>query len=92
VRRPQLDKERGLYALIAAASLVVIYVVAFIVSNSGTVKLSFVLFDAHLSLIILMVACLAIGFGLGVLVLRVLERGRRSPEPPAAADAPTPRV
>ena len=93
MRKPNVDPERRLYALVAVAALVVIYVVAFIVSNAASVKLSFVVFDASLSLIILMVGCLLIGFGLGILATRVTarrRRGRTSEATPGADPDATP--
>ena len=68
--------ERGLYGLIAAAALVVIYLVAFIVSNATEVKVSFVLFSGAASLILVMVFCILLGVVLGVVVGRLFERNR----------------
>ena len=72
----QRPSERGLYALVAVGALLVIYVVAFVVSNSGSVSLSFVLFHGSLPLILLMVICVALGVGLGVALTRIVARVR----------------
>ena len=53
------DSERVLYALIAIVALVVIYLVAFVLSNTQSVRVSFVLFDGTASLIWVMLILVA---------------------------------
>ncbi len=83
--------ERGLYTLIAVTALLVIYVVAFVVSNSGDVKVSFVLFGGRAPLILVMTLCVAVGLLLGIAVARVGTRLRnRTPEIEEPHDDPGP--
>jgi len=72
--------ERRLYALLAAAALVVIYLVAFIVSNARSVKVSFVVASGHVSLIWVMLGALLVGVILGVAAVELRRRagGRQS--------------
>jgi uncharacterized integral membrane protein len=77
VKLPERKSEQGIYLLIAVAALVVIYVVAFIVSNARRVEVSFVAFDAKAPLIVLMLACVLLGLAIGLLVARIAERRRR---------------
>ena len=61
--------------------LIVLWVIAFIVKNSDSVKIDFVLFSAHASLIWLLILLLAIGFLGGVLVSQLYRRrSGRSPD------------
>jgi uncharacterized integral membrane protein len=74
VKLPERKSEQGIYLLIAVAALVVIYVVAFIVSNARRVEVSFVAFDAKAPLIVLMLACVLLGLAIGLLVARIARR------------------
>ena len=76
MKLPERKSEQGIYLLIAVAALVVIYVVAFIVSNARRVEVSFVAFDAKAPLIVLMLACVLLGLVIGLLVARIAERRR----------------
>jgi uncharacterized integral membrane protein len=77
VRLPNRSSEQGVYAMIAAAALVVIYLVAFVVSNATSVRVSFVVFDARASLIIVMLVCVLLGIVLGVLAARLAAQRRQ---------------
>jgi uncharacterized integral membrane protein len=72
------ESERGLYTLIAITALLVIYVVAFVVSNSGRVEVSFVLFSGRAPLILVMVLCVGVGLLLGMVAGRLGTRLRES--------------
>jgi uncharacterized integral membrane protein len=87
-----------LYAVLIALVLIVLWLIAFIVKNDEKVQLDFVLLDAHLSLIWLIILLLAIGFLGGVLTsqlyrrprsmaARTAEARRRTPSSIAAGDS-----
>jgi len=76
VKLPERKSEQGIYLLIAVAALVVIYVVAFIVTNATRVEVSFVAFDARAPLIVLMVVCVLLGVVIGIVAARIVERRR----------------
>jgi uncharacterized integral membrane protein len=76
VKLPERRSEQGIYLLIAVAALVVIYVVAFIVTNSKRVDVSFVAFDARAPLIVLMLMCVLLGVLLGLVGARIAARRR----------------
>ncbi len=76
VRRARDVSERGLYALLAAVALLVIYLVAFVVSNTERVEVSFVVFDARASLIWVMLVCTIIGIGVGIALSTLWHRTR----------------
>ncbi len=78
MKLPGKPTEKALYALVAAGALLVIYAVAFVVSNSGSVQVSFVVGSTRVPLILLMVLCVAIGGALGVVLVRVASRLRHS--------------
>jgi uncharacterized integral membrane protein len=65
------ESERRLYTLIAVTALLVIYVVAFVVSNSTRVEVSFVIFSGRAPLIVIMLLCVVIGVAIGVIAGRV---------------------
>src|SRR3712207_1218677 len=74
--RGDASSERVVYGLIALLALVVIYVVAFVLSNTTSVRVSFVLFETDASLIWVMLICTLLGLLAGVLVSRVVARRR----------------
>jgi uncharacterized integral membrane protein len=80
-RRPEgplEDWQPRLYAILIAFVLIVAWLIAFIVKNSDRVKIDFVLFAAHTSLIWLIILLLAIGFLGGVLLSQLYRRRGRS--------------
>jgi uncharacterized integral membrane protein len=79
VKLPERRSEQGIYLLIAVAALVVIYVVAFIVTNSKRVEVSFVAFDARAPLIVLLLICVLLGVVIGIVGARIAERRRDEP-------------
>ena len=79
-RRPSGPIEEWqprLYAILIALVLIVAWLIAFIVKNDDNVQLDFVLFDAHLSLIWLIILLLAIGFVGGVMSSQLYRRRRQ---------------
>ena len=65
-----------MYALLAIAALLIIYLVAFVVANSNRVEVSFVVADAHASLIWVMLVCTAIGIVIGIVLSKLWGRTR----------------
>jgi uncharacterized integral membrane protein len=61
----------------AGLGLIAIYVVAFIVQNSGKVSLDFIFFSAHVGLIWLLLLGFALGLAGGVLGSQLYRRRRR---------------
>jgi uncharacterized integral membrane protein len=76
VKLPERKSEQGIYLQIAVAALLVIFLVAFVVSNARRVRISFVAFDAQGPLIAVMVLCILLGLVGGVVIGRVAERRR----------------
>ena len=76
MKLPERKSEQGIYLQIAVAALIVIFLVAFVVSNAGRAKISFVAFDAEAPLIVVMVICILLGVIGGVAIGRVAERRR----------------
>jgi uncharacterized integral membrane protein len=69
--------------------LIVAWVIAFIIKNDENIQVDFVLLDAHLALIWLIILLLAIGFLGGVLTSQLYRRRRelgRSAEQHRGAD------
>ncbi|CAA9551885.1 MAG: hypothetical protein AVDCRST_MAG79-2773 [uncultured Thermoleophilia bacterium] len=75
--RGRADPERLVYGLLALLALIVIYLVAFVLSNTTTVPVSFVLFDTDASLIWVMLICTLLGLVAGVAASRLVT-GRRA--------------
>jgi uncharacterized integral membrane protein len=73
---PIEEWQPRLYAVLIALVLIVLWLIAFIVKNDDRVQLDFVLLDAHLSLIWLIILLLAIGFAAGVLASQLYRRRR----------------
>ena len=67
--------DRKRLAAAAVLSLVAIWLVAFIVSNSETVRVSFVFGDLSLSLIWVMIICAVLGAMLAFAIPRISRRG-----------------
>jgi uncharacterized integral membrane protein len=73
--REGLD-ERQVRQLAVAGGLILVVclVLLFIVENSGTVKVSFVFFSAHISLIWVIVLSAVVGAGAGLVIERLVRR------------------
>ena len=65
------------WALVLFAALAV-YAVLLIILNDDKVDVSFVFFTAEISLLVLIVLCLGIGFAAGYLADRLRERRKRA--------------
>jgi uncharacterized integral membrane protein len=73
---PVEEWQPRLYAILIALVLIVVWLIAFIVKNDDKVQLDFVLLDAHVSLIWLIILLLALGFLGGVLTSQLYRRRR----------------
>jgi uncharacterized integral membrane protein len=73
---PIEDWQPRLYAILVGLLVIVAYVIAFIIKNSDRVKIDFVLFSTHTSLIWLIILLLAIGSIVGVLLSQLYRRRR----------------
>ena len=71
---PIEDWQPRLYAILVGLLVIVAYVIAFIIKNSDRVKIDFVLFSTHTSLIWLIILLLAIGSIVGVLLSQLYRR------------------
>jgi uncharacterized integral membrane protein len=69
-------RARRFYAKLILLAALVIYVVAFVIANSGKVKVDFLVHKSHLSLIWLILLCLAIGLVGGMLISQLARRRR----------------
>jgi uncharacterized integral membrane protein len=76
------DWQPRLYAILIGLVLIIAYVIAFIVKNNDRIQIDFVLFDAHTSLIWLIILLLAIGFIGGVMLSQLYRRRRLLGAPP----------
>lgn len=74
---PIEEWQPRLYAILIALVLIVAWLIAFIVKNDDNVQLDFVLLDAHLSLIWLIILLLAIGFLGGIMSSQLYRRRRQ---------------
>jgi uncharacterized integral membrane protein len=74
---PIEEWQPRLYAVLIGLGLIVVWLIAFIVKNDDKVQLDFVLLDAHLSLIWLIILLLAIGFLGGILTSQLYRRRRQ---------------
>jgi uncharacterized integral membrane protein len=81
LRRKGLDSETRetfqprLWFIVGALVLIVGYIVAFIAENTKSVRVHFVFYTAHTSVIWVVLLALAIGLAVGVLISQ-LERRR----------------
>jgi uncharacterized integral membrane protein len=74
---PLEDWQPRLYAMLIGFVLIVAWLIAFIAKNNDSVKIDFVIFAGHASLIWLMILLLAIGFLGGVVLSQVYRRRRQ---------------
>jgi uncharacterized integral membrane protein len=80
--RKKLNRER---ARIAAAAILLIVLVAFVIDNSQTVKVGFVFFSAQVSLIWVLIITAVLGAAADrlVILLRARRRSKATRTPPA---------
>ena len=82
IDRTKLDEQRqqwqpGLWARIVVVLLVVAYVIAFVVKNSGSVTIDFVFGSASVGLIWLLLLGVGLGLLLGILLAQLYRRRGR---------------
>ncbi len=75
------DRQPLLYVSLIALGLLLAYVIAFVIENSGKVSIHWVFGTTHASLIFVILVSLAIGIFLGVLLSQLYRRRRRKQEP-----------
>jgi uncharacterized integral membrane protein len=68
------EYQPRLYAIIIGLGLIALWVIAFIVKNTDNIKVDFVLFSGHASLIWLLILLFGSGFLSGVLVSQLYRR------------------
>ena len=73
---PEEDEQRIPVRLILLG-LLALYVLLFIILNSGSVSVSFVFFSTKISLIVGLVLAIALGFAGGYLANEIRERRKR---------------
>ena len=76
-RRPLEEWQPRRWAILIGLAVLLAYAIAFVVENSKRVSVHFVLATAHVSLIWVMLLCLAIGVLGGVLLSQLHRRRRR---------------
>ncbi len=69
--------DRRAYALLVVFAVVLVYLIAFALLNTESVKVSFVFFSTTTSLIWLMLASTALGLLLGAIATMIVGRRRR---------------
>jgi uncharacterized integral membrane protein len=74
--RSSTATDRKRLAAVTIVCLVAIWLVAFIVSNAETVRVSFVFGHVSLSLIWVMIMCALLGAGLALAIPRLSRRGQ----------------
>lgn len=70
-------RETPTWTLVVFAALA-LYAILLVVLNDDKVDVSFVFFTAEISLLVLIVLCLGIGFASGYLADRIRERRKRA--------------
>jgi uncharacterized integral membrane protein len=68
--------DQGLYGVVGVLAVAALYVIGFVIKNSKSVSVDFVLFSAGVPLITLMVVMLLFGALLGVFLTLLLARRR----------------
>jgi uncharacterized integral membrane protein len=73
----QPPKTRDIPWMLVVFALLALYAVLLLILNADQVEVSFVFFTAEISLLVLILLCLVIGFAAGYLVERLRDRRRR---------------
>ena len=74
------DDEGGFPFRVVLLGLLGLYVLLFIILNSGSVSVSFVFFSSKISLVVGLVLAIALGFAGGYLTRELRERRRKRPQ------------
>ena len=75
--RPPAEEERRIPARLILLGLVGLYVLLFIILNSGSVTVSFVFFSTNISLIVGLVLAIVLGFVGGYITNELRDRRKR---------------
>ena len=71
-------QRRDVPWMLIVFGLLAVYAVLLVILNAEQVEVSFVFFTAEISLLVLILLCLVIGFAAGYLAERLRDRRRRS--------------
>jgi uncharacterized integral membrane protein len=80
--RAHAEKERPIPVRLILLGLLGLYLLVFIILNSGSVTLKFVFFKAEISLIVGLVLAMVLGFISGYIVNELRDRRRRNTAAP----------
>jgi len=75
-QRPAPER-RDIPWMLVVFAILALYGIALVILNADQVEVSFVFFTAEISLLVLILLCLGIGFAIGFLADRLRERRRR---------------
>jgi uncharacterized integral membrane protein len=70
-------KRRDIPWLLVVFAVLALYAVLLVIVNADQVEVSFVFFTAEISLLVLILLCLVIGFAAGYLFERLRDRRKR---------------
>jgi uncharacterized integral membrane protein len=73
--KPKSDVDRRFQGKTLGALAIGVLIIAFAVANSQKVQVHFLVTTAHISLVIVIVIAMVLGFALGMLVSRRARRG-----------------
>jgi uncharacterized integral membrane protein len=76
---PKPPAERGMPWKLIVFAVLAVYAILIVLLNTDQVDVSFVFFSAEISLLVLIVLCVGIGFAAGYLFDQLRERRRRAP-------------
>ena len=74
------DDDGGFPIKLILLGLLGLYVLLFIILNSGSVSVSFVFFSSKISLVVGLVLAIALGFAGGYLTRELRERKKKKPQ------------
>jgi uncharacterized integral membrane protein len=76
--RPPAREPQGTPWSLIIFGVLAVYIILVSLLNSGQVKVHFVFFTTEISLLVLILLCLGIGFAAGYLLSRLRERRQRA--------------
>jgi uncharacterized integral membrane protein len=76
---PKPPAERGMPWKLIVFAVLAVYAILIVLLNTDQVDVSFVFFSAEISLLVLILLCVGIGFAAGYLFEQLRERRRRAP-------------
>jgi uncharacterized integral membrane protein len=75
---PKPPAERGMPWKLIVFAVLAVYAILIVLLNTDQVDVSFVFFSAEISLLVLILLCVGIGFAAGYLFDQLRERRRRA--------------